>query len=159
VWVERPLTREVRVERPLVREEHARLRTRRRLPSGIQVAERGAISGIMATNIRTCLSLAKPETSRPVSRLEEGKEWRMQVFSRAPPVAVIRTVVEECLPTRVATPVLPSHDACSDTCNDTCIALSGHVQRHLYFDLLGRSAWSLLASVAGTAGLQYDAVF
>jgi hypothetical protein len=33
-------------------------------------------------------------------------------------------------------------------CNDTCIALSGRVQRHLYCDLLGRSAWSLLASVA-----------
>jgi hypothetical protein len=81
------------VEMPLVREEHARLRTRRRLPSGIQVSERGAISGIVATNIRTCLSLAKPETSRPVPRLEEGKEWRMQAFSRAPPVAVIRTVV------------------------------------------------------------------
>jgi hypothetical protein len=48
---------------------------------------------------------------------------------------------------------------CSDTCNDTCIALSGHVQRHLCFDLLGRSAWSLLASVAGIAGHQYDAVF
>jgi hypothetical protein len=45
------------------------------------------------------------------------------------------------------------------TCNDTCIALSGRVQRHLYFDLLGRSAWSLLASVAGIAGHQYDAVF
>jgi hypothetical protein len=45
------------------------------------------------------------------------------------------------------------------TCNDTCIALSGRVQRHLYFDLLGRSAWSLLASVAGVAGHQYDAVF
>jgi hypothetical protein len=45
------------------------------------------------------------------------------------------------------------------TCNDTCIALSGRVQRHLYFDLLGRSAGSLLASVAGIAGHQYDAVF
>jgi hypothetical protein len=65
----------------------------------------------------------------------------------------------ECLPTREATPVLPSYDACSDTCNDTCIALSGRVQRHLCFDLLGRSAWSLLASVAGIAGHQFDAVF
>jgi hypothetical protein len=33
------------------------------------------------------------------------------------------------------------------------------VQRHKYFDLLGRSAWCLLASVAGIAGHQYDAVF
>jgi hypothetical protein len=49
--------------------------------------------------------------------------------------------------------------ACSDTCNNTCIALSGHVQRHLYIDLLGLSAWSLLSSVAGIAGHQYDAVF
>jgi hypothetical protein len=55
--------------------------------------------------------------------------------------------------------VLPSHDACSDTCNDTCIALSGRVQRHLYFDLLGRLAWSLLASVAGIAAHHYDTVF
>jgi hypothetical protein len=61
--------------------------------------------------------------------------------------------------TPVTTPVLPSHDACSDTCNDICIALSGRVQRQLYFDLFGRSAWSLLASVAGIAGHQYDAVF
>jgi hypothetical protein len=33
------------------------------------------------------------------------------------------------------------------------------VQRHLYFDLLGRSAWSLLTSVAGIAGHHYDTVF
>jgi hypothetical protein len=38
--------------------------------------------------------------------------------------------------------------ACSDTCNDTCITLSGRVQRHLYFDLLRCSAWSLPASQA-----------
>jgi hypothetical protein len=44
------------------------------------------------------------------------------------------------------------------TCNDTCIALSGRVQRHLYFDLLGRSAWSL-TSVAGIAGHHRDVVF
>jgi hypothetical protein len=49
--------------------------------------------------------------------------------------------------------------ACSDTCNETSIALSGRVQRHLHFDLLGLSAWTLLASVAGIAGHQYDAVF
>jgi hypothetical protein len=59
----------------------------------------------------------------------------------------------------VRRPVLPSHDACNDTCNDTCIALSGRVQRHLYFDLLGQSAWSLLTSVAGIAGHPYDTVF
>jgi hypothetical protein len=61
--------------------------------------------------------------------------------------------------TREARPVLTSQDACSDTCNDTCIALSGRVQRHLYFDLLGRSAWGLMTSVTGIAGHQYDAVF
>jgi hypothetical protein len=49
--------------------------------------------------------------------------------------------------------------ASSDTWNDTCIAQSGRMQRHLYFDLLGLSAWSLLASVAGIAGHQYDTVF
>jgi hypothetical protein len=56
-----------------------------------------------------------------------------------------------CLPKGVRVPTY--------TCNDTSIALSGRVQRHLYFDLLGWSAWSLLPSVAGIAGYHYDTVF
>jgi hypothetical protein len=51
VRVERPLIREAWVARPLVREEHARLRVRTRLLSGSQVAERGAIGEKVATNI------------------------------------------------------------------------------------------------------------
>jgi hypothetical protein len=33
------------------------------------------------------------------------------------------------------------------------------MQRHLYFDLWGGSAWRLLTSVAGIAGHLYDTVF
>jgi hypothetical protein len=41
----------------------------------------------------------------------------------------------------------------TDTCNETCIALSGSEQRHLFFDLLGRSAWSLLLASLALLGI------